>query len=759
MADLAVIVPTVLGLGLLFTLATLVRDAYHRARGPGWMSRRCGVDGRASALWAAGRLGPAGSVGEDLEGRRGRSAYRAWGIALCALSGYLLLGSFGNFIGWTFWAENVSWLWLVFLAFTAVFGFLGVAALTLAIRWDRAPDWVRPVLARTPLGRIPDRPSVQAVVIAHPAHIRRKHRPAPVRPLGPHHVTDRVAGVARVLASGWTVVAVAVLGLLTVRGSIPATPEELDAGIATPAWITLAVLVTLSAVAVYRWELGGAVALALAAALLALLSSIQSPAPVALLVAAVFAVPAFLHWLAWQRDHRIHHLVRVAALTSLLLLGVWTGSDRIYVYFFGPTHPESIVAAPADSPVVWAWTGGTTARSTTVVAQVRGDDEGEGIPVRLALSTDPGLAAPTWSRPVSATATEQRVVRLGVDGLRPGTRYHWAVEVDGVLDRVRTGTFQTMPEGPASFTLATAACARSGSNGGVFDAIRAAGPLAYLQIGDLHYANIRVDDPGRFREAYQQLLTAPGQAALYRSTSIAYVWDDHDFGANDSDATSPSRAAAGSVYRDWAPYHPLVSDQPTGAIGQSFVAGRVRVVMTDTRSQRTPKGTATGAAQQVMGAEQEEWFAAELAAARAAGQVVVWTGGTPWIGPAEPSDDAWSGYADARRRTADLIVAAGMQNRIVLVAGDAHMVALDDGTHSDYSTEQAGGFPVLQAAALDRPGSEKGGPYSGGAFPGGGQYGEVAVQDDGGQALAVTLRGRTWDGRTLVEQTFTLPVG
>jgi hypothetical protein len=759
MADVAVIVPTVLGLGLLFTLATLARDAYLRARGPGWMSRRCGIDGRASALWAAAGLGPAGSVGEDLEGRRSRRAYRAWGVALSALSGYLALGSFGNFIGWTFWAENVSWLWLVFLAFAAFFGFLGVAALTLAAQWDHAPDWIRPVLARTPLGRVPDRRSVQEVVIAHPGHTRRKHRPAPVRPLGPQHVTDRVALGARVLASGWSVVAVAVLGWLTVRGAIPATPEELDSAIATPAWIALAVLVALSAVAVYRWELGGAVALAVAAALLGLMSSIQYPAPVALLVAGVFAVPAFLHWLAWQRDHRIHHLVRVAALTSLLLVGVWTGSDRIYLYFFGPTHPESVAEPLPDSPVVWAWTGGTTARSTTVVARVRGDDEGEAIPVRLAVSADPGLAAPMWSPPVAATAAGQRVARLTVGGLRPGTRYHWAVEVDGVLDRVRTGSFETMPEGPASFTLVAAACARSGSNGGVFDAIREAGPLAYLQIGDLNYANIRVDDPGRFREAYQQLLTAPGQAALYRSTSIAYVWDDHDFGANDSDASSPSRAAAGAVYRAWVPYHPLVSDQPTGAIGQSFVAGRVRVVMTDTRSQRTPKGAETGPAQQVMGAQQEAWFAAELAAAREAGQVVVWTGGIPWIGPAEPSDDAWSGYADARRRTADLIAAAGMQNRLVLVAGDAHMVALDDGSHSDYSTAQAGGFPVLQAAALDRPGSQKGGPYSGGAFPGGGQYGEVSVRDDGGPALAVTLRGRTWDGRTLVEQTFTLPVG
>jgi hypothetical protein len=759
MADLAVIVPTVLGLGLLFTLGTLLRDAYHRVRGPGWMGRRCGVDGRASALGAAGRLGPAGSVGQDLHGRRGRRAYRAWGLALCALSGYLVLGSFGNFIGWTFWAENVSWLWLAILAFAAVFGFVGVAALTLASRWDRAPAWIRPVLARTPLGRIPDRPSVQSVVIAHPAHVRRRHRPGPVRPLGPHHITDRVALGARVLASGWTLVAVAALGWLTVQGAIPATPEELDAAIAAPAWIALAVLVALSAVAVYRWELGGAVALAAAAALLALLSSIQYPAPVAVLVAAAFAIPAFLHWLAWQRDHRIHHLVRVAVLTSLLLLGVWTGADRIYLHFFGPTHPESVVAAPPDSPVVWAWTGGTTGRSTTVVAEVRGGDEGAAIPVRLAVSTDPGLADPTWSATVAATEAGERVARLTVGGLRPGTRYHWAVEVDGVLDRVRTGTVQTMPEGPASFTLAAAACARSGSNGGVFDSIRESAPLAFLQIGDVHYANIAANDPDRFREAYRQLLTAPGQAALYRSTSIAYVWDDHDFAANDGDADSPSRPAAGSVYRAWVPYHPLVSDQPTGAIGQSFIAGRVRVVMTDTRSQRTPKGAATGAAQQVLGADQEAWFAAELAAARDAGQVVVWTGGTPWIGAAESSDDAWSGYADARRRTADLIAAAGMQNRLVLVAGDAHMVALDDGTHSDYSSLQAGGFPVLHAAALDRPGSEKGGPYSGGTFPGGGQYGEVAVQDDGGPTLAVTLRGRTWDGRTLVAQTFTLPVG
>jgi len=43
-----------------------------------------------------------------------------------------------------------------------------------------------------------------------------------------------------VLASGWTVAVVAVLGWLTLRGAIPATPEELDAAIATPAWTRIA---------------------------------------------------------------------------------------------------------------------------------------------------------------------------------------------------------------------------------------------------------------------------------------------------------------------------------------------------------------------------------------------------------------------------------------------------------------------------------------------------------------------------------------
>ena len=92
-----------------------------------------------------------------------------------------------------------------------------------------------------------------------------------------------------------------------------------------------------------------------------------------------------------------------------------------------------------------------------------------------------------------------------------------------------------------------------------------------------------------------------------------------------------------------------------------------------------------------------------------------------------------------------------------MVSGDAHMVALDDGSHSDYSDDGGAGFPVFHAAALDRPGSIKGGPYSDGAFDGVGQFGLLDIADDG-DTISLTTTGMNWEGETLVQRTFTFDV-
>ena len=60
---------------------------------------------------------------------------------------------------------------------------------------------------------------------------------------------------------------------------------------------------------------------------------------------------------------------------------------------------------------------------------------------------------------------------------------------------------------------------------------------------------------------------------------------------------------------------------------------------------------------------------------------------------------------------------------------------------------------VLQAAALDRKASVKGGPYSGPVIGGGGKSGVVDVDDDG-ETVTVTAEGRNYRGEVLFTRTF-----
>jgi hypothetical protein len=227
---------------------------------------------------------------------------------------------------------------------------------------------------------------------------------------------------------------------------------------------------------------------------------------------------------------------------------------------------------------------------------------------------------------------------------------------------------------------------------------------------------------------------------------VDYVWDDHDYGPNDADAAAPSRAAARRAYRQAVPHPPLPAG-PGGAIYHAFTVGRVRVVVTDTRSERTRET--------MLGAAQREWLLGELRRA-AEHALVIWVNPVPWIDAERPGADTWGGYAAERRLIAETIAARGIRN-LVMVSGDAHMAAIDDGTNSGFATGGGGGFPVLHAAALDRRGKVKGGPYSHGTFPGAGRFGVVRVEDRG-DAVSVDLSGRDYHHRTLVHHRFQVPV-
>lgn len=506
----------------------------------------------------------------------------------------------------------------------------------------------------------------------------------------------------------------------------------------------------------WRWEgIGGAVIL-VGSVLLGILATLAFEPQVALFGCLAFFVPGALFILYWQHHHRPVTLVGVISfMVALLLLG-GVAAGQVYDHYAGPTHPNSKAQRIPVDLAEWALSGAVTPDGFMVKARLKHPGKET---VELLVAPTAERADVTVVVPQSGPSVDGNVVTFRAEGLRPGTSYTYALRRGGHVDEGRRGEVTTLPEGPSTFTIAFASCARVASNGRVFDRIREANPLLYLALGDFHYQNISANDPGAIRSAYDRSLATPGQQALYLQAPIVYTWDDHDFGGDGSDRTTPAREAVQAVYREYFPHYELAAGAEAGPIYQAFTVGRVRFIVTDGRSERDPAGDPDGPGKSMLGQAQKDWFKAEVLAAKGSASLIVWVSSVPWIAQPEPGADHWGSYATERQELSDFLVANRIGN-LVMLSGDAHMLAADDGSNNTFASDGAGpGFPVFHAAALDRPGSVKGGPYSEGTYPGGGQFGLLTITDAGGLEVTVAFSGRDWEGTEVVGYSFTASAG
>lgn len=558
--------------------------------------------------------------------------------------------------------------------------------------------------------------------------------------------SDATTAWMRRFALGWSLLAVTGLFLSTSLDLVQAQPGR--SGFASTIQPFFMIGFVLAVLIAWKWEIVGGTLASFTAAGLAVFALHQLETTPAVVIAVGFLLPGLVWVLVDLHDFRPAVSLGALALVAIAVAGgAWIARD-VHQSIFGPSHPSSTTQA-VDSAADWVWVGAVTESSAVVVARV----PGEGI-VELAVSPDPALVVDR--QVLQSVRDEHSIVRFEVVGLEPDTDHHYAlVSPSGAAEPTRR--FRTFPAGPASFTFAVSSCARVGSNGAVFDAIAASDPLLYLVTGDLHYANIDTDDASEMRRVLDLTLSRPAPAALYRSTAVGYVWDDHDYGGDGSDRTSASRSAALETYRQYVPHYPLQS--ATGPIQQAFTVGRVRFILTDVRSERSPAAAVDDDTKTMLGAEQRAWLEQELLTASQTHGLVVWVNPVPWVAEAEAGADHWGGYTTERRALADFIAGHGISN-LMMVSGDAHMLAIDDGTNSDYSSAGTGGFPVVHAAALDRPGKVKGGPYSEGAFGGSGQFATVEVVDSGDpvEPIEVRMTGWNWEQEVVVSHTFVVPL-
>jgi len=415
--------------------------------------------------------------------------------------------------------------------------------------------------------------------------------------------------------------------------------------------------------------------------------------------------------------------------------------------------PLSIGNAIASSPLLFVWSGGLTHSSIVIKARTQKDAHR----VRIKLSTASDFSLPQYSEVKAANKDlNHRIVHFTFNDLLPGQHYYYMVEVNGKEAKDQPGHFRTPETDPNEFTIAFGACANTGSNARVFDTIRQHDPLFFLNTGDLHYEDIQTSLERFFRQSYDRVLKSPRQSRLYRHVPLVYMWDDHDYGPNDSNAASYSRTVARMTYQLYVPHYPLPLGTGDVPIYQAFSIGRVRFILTDLRSERDPQAWPDRPEKTMMGSLQKKWFKEELMAARESHSLIVWVCSMPWIDD-YPSrrTDTWNGYKYERREIANFIRNNDLTKRMCMLSGDAHMLAIDDGTHSDYADGGGAGFPVMCSASLSRYPSEKGGPHSEGYVAGTRQFALMTVTDLGFEGTSVSWSGRNSRDEELISYRFT----
>lgn len=401
-------------------------------------------------------------------------------------------------------------------------------------------------------------------------------------------------------------------------------------------------------------------------------------------------------------------------------------------------------ASAATAPILWS--GALTATSARVVAR---SSAGEREQLLVWRATSDASSATRFA-PTRVVA-EWSVVQFEATALAPDTAYAYAVESNAT----HVGRFRTpVRVGDAfNFTFAVAACADSGANHPVFSHL-AASPdvLFYLMTGDLFYGDIAVNDLAKFRAEYDRLFLQPTQRDVFAAFPIVSVPDDHDFGPNNADGTSPSKPAAHAVYREAQPHYPLAApeaaDKPLFA--HAFQIGRARFIVSDLRSDKSAP-LANNATRVIMSQWQVDWFKRELlnASTDASVDVVFWVEGVPFIDDEElgEASDTWGCCPAMRAELARFIHSVEpLRGRLFALSGDAHAIMVDDGSNNLYhrgaGDTNSTGFPILHAAALARPPSSKGGPYSHGCSVAYNQYGIVTVRDAGVDANDTLARRR-----------------
>jgi len=372
----------------------------------------------------------------------------------------------------------------------------------------------------------------------------------------------------------------------------------------------------------------------------------------------------------------------------------------------------SIKAQVQLGPIV----GGVTDSSAIILVKTYSEQE-----VEIELFTQEDVENSVYSERVKPLTENYNYVKIPINNLKPNTTYYYRAIVNDYPSK-RWNSFQTFPaEEDYSFSFGFGSCQQASwgiPDPEIFPVIANDTLRFFIQLGDWTYPDTTEKKYGyRFNErkdllekSYQSKYNNnyPFVSEVLSQMPVVYVYDDHDFGANNSDGTLPAKDSSLWAYKTFFPHYELKN--PDNGIWQSFTFGDVEFFVLDLRSQRNidslafdkdgkfnpPSGHSILAGYKINGINQKEWFFNALKNSTAKWKVIV---SSVLFNPAYaktteldslpddlwwfPSDaaDKWAGYPEDVNALLNSIIANDIKN-VFVISGDTHSSFIDDGKNS-----------------------------------------------------------------------------
>lgn len=272
------------------------------------------------------------------------------------------------------------------------------------------------------------------------------------------------------------------------------------------------------------------------------------------------------------------------------------------------------------------------------------------------------------------------VVRI--EGLEPDTEYNYRLAIDGQAIPVEGSSFQTYPEPgtPGQYLVAFGACAGYvAEHERMWETIRQHEPRALLLLGD----NVYIDDPKHVMTqhyCYYRRHSQPQWRRLIAGRGVYAIWDDHDFGEDDSfggpeiDVPSWKRPVWEVFRQNWNnPAYGGGQQQP--GCWFDFYLGDVHFIMLDGRYYREEGGRQRKEVKNpsMLGPVQLAWLKETLKHSRGTFKIlaspVPWAPGTKGGPPG--GLDTWDGFTGERDAIYDFVHEQGISG-VALLSGDRH---------------------------------------------------------------------------------------